>query len=62
VEHRKSQQVDFQKGADYVALHAARLQGVNWVVDMILGMEDTVKQSLDYWAALKGDKEEQNIV
>lgn len=55
VEHRKSQQVDFTKGADYVALHAARLQGVNWVVDMVLGMEDTVKLSIDYWAAQKDE-------
>jgi len=59
VEHRKAQQVDFTKGADYVALHAARLQGVNWVVDMMLAMEDTVKLSIDYWQAQKGDTTEE---
>jgi len=54
VQHRNMQQISFEKGAEYVAMHTAKAQGVNWVVDMILSLPDAVRQSIEYYNAQEG--------
>lgn len=48
------QQVSLEKGAEYVAMHAAKAQGANWIVDMVLSLPNAVSQSIEYYNAKRG--------
>jgi len=52
------QQVSLEKGAEYVAMHASKSQGVNWVVDMVLSLPNAVNQSVEYYNAKRGLEKE----
>ncbi len=49
-QHAAMQQVDFTKGADYVAMQAAKQVGLNLAVDMVFNMPKTVHETIEYCA------------